>query len=169
MAQQDYYHTLGVEPGATAREIKDAYRKLAFKYHPDRTADRPDSAEMMKAVNEAYAVLSDPPKRRAYDGMRQRFGQPVGVLAAFADAIDERTGEYVLVCRQFFASRSRISVSSTTSSDGFGELACRVVARRPPRPAQKIARHGHRVHARPRAVPRPPLQPAGALRRRHHL
>ena len=74
MAQRDYYQTLGVEPGATAQQLKDAYRKLAFKYHPDRTADRPDSADMMKAVNEAYAVLSDPDKRRAYDGMRQRFG-----------------------------------------------------------------------------------------------
>ncbi len=47
---------------------------MAFKYHPDRTADQPDSAEMMKAVNEAYAVLSNPAKRQEYDDMRQRFG-----------------------------------------------------------------------------------------------
>ena len=64
MDHQDYYQTLGVEPAATDRQIKEAYRKLAFKYHPDRTADRPDGAEMMKAVNEAYAVLSNPAKRQ---------------------------------------------------------------------------------------------------------
>lgn len=74
MQQKDYYHTLGIEPTATDRQIKEAFRKLAFKYHPDRTADRPESADMMKAVNEAYAVLSNPAKRREYDEMRRRFG-----------------------------------------------------------------------------------------------
>lgn len=74
MDQRDYYQTLGIDPEATERQIKEAYRKLAFQYHPDRTADRPDSAEMMKAVNEAYAVLSNPDKRREYDRMRQHYG-----------------------------------------------------------------------------------------------
>jgi len=72
--QKDYYQTLGVTPTASEREIKEAFRKMAFKYHPDRTAGQPDSADMMKAVNEAYAVLSNPAKRREYDEMRRHFG-----------------------------------------------------------------------------------------------
>ena len=74
MAQQDYYATLGVERNADARTIKEAYRQLAFKYHPDRNGAAPDSADMMKQINEAYAVLSDEQKRQTYDAMRSRFG-----------------------------------------------------------------------------------------------
>ena len=74
MAQQDYYQILGVDQHAEAKKIKEAYRELAFKYHPDRNEKNPDSAEMMKSVNEAYAVLSNAEKRRAYDAMRSRFG-----------------------------------------------------------------------------------------------
>lgn len=74
MAQQDYYQVLGVDHGAEAKKIKEAYRELAFKYHPDRNEKNPGSAEMMKSVNEAYAVLSNVEKRREYDAMRNRFG-----------------------------------------------------------------------------------------------
>ncbi len=74
MAQQDYYQILGVDQLAEAKKIKEAYRELAFKYHPDRNEKNPDSAEMMKSVNEAYAVLSNVQKRRDYDTMRNRFG-----------------------------------------------------------------------------------------------
>ncbi len=74
MAQRDYYQTLGVDHDAEPKTIKEAYRELAFKHHPDRNEKNPDSAEMMKSVNEAYAVLSDAEKRRAYDAMRNRFG-----------------------------------------------------------------------------------------------
>lgn len=74
MAQADYYAVLDVPETASPQEIKAAYRKLAFEYHPDRTGGNPESAERMKAVNEAYAVLSDEGKRREYDALRQRFG-----------------------------------------------------------------------------------------------
>jgi DnaJ-class molecular chaperone len=74
MAQRDYYQLLGVDQDAEPKKIKEAYRELAFKYHPDRNEKNPDSAEMMKSVNEAYAVLSNAEKRRAYDAMRNRFG-----------------------------------------------------------------------------------------------
>jgi DnaJ-class molecular chaperone len=74
MSQADYYTVLGVSQSAAPEEIKSAYRKLAFEYHPDRTGGDPESADRMKAVNEAYAVLSDDQKRREYDTLRSRFG-----------------------------------------------------------------------------------------------
>ncbi len=74
MAQQDYYQILGVDRKADAKKIKEAYRELAFKHHPDRNEKNPASGEMMKLVNEAYAVLSNAEKRRTYDSMRNRFG-----------------------------------------------------------------------------------------------
>jgi len=74
MSQNDYYQILGVDQKASAKQIKDAYRKLAFQYHPDRNNKDPEAAEKMKSVNEAYAVLSDATKRREYDALRQQFG-----------------------------------------------------------------------------------------------
>ena len=74
MEQKDYYEILGLDKDAGQKQIKEAYRKLAFKYHPDRNKEHPESAEKMKRINEAYAVLSDPGKRREYDMLRQRVG-----------------------------------------------------------------------------------------------
>ena len=71
MNNKDYYKTLGVNEDATAEEIKKTYRKLAFQYHPDKN---PGNEEMMKGINEAYAVLSDPGKRRDYDSYRLSYG-----------------------------------------------------------------------------------------------
>lgn len=74
MEQLDYYKVLGIEPGIETEKIKAAYRDLAFQYHPDRNQGNPAAVEKMKQVNEAYAVLSDPEKRRAYDDLRHQFG-----------------------------------------------------------------------------------------------
>ncbi len=67
MAKRDYYEVLQVERSVDAAAIKRAYRNLAMQYHPDRNPDDAEAAEKMKEVNEAYAVLSDPKKRRLYD------------------------------------------------------------------------------------------------------
>jgi curved DNA-binding protein len=64
---RDYYETLGVNNAATADEIRSAYRKLARKYHPDVAKDKKEGEEKIKAINEAYEVLSDPEKRTKYD------------------------------------------------------------------------------------------------------
>jgi len=72
--EKDYYQVLGIEQTASPKEIKEAFRQLAFKYHPDRNQGDPQAADKMKAVNEAYAVLSNPSKKREYDQYRQQFG-----------------------------------------------------------------------------------------------
>lgn len=76
MEFKDYYKTLGVARDATAEDLKKALRKLARKYHPDVSKEA-DAQLRMQEVNEAYAVLSDPEKRAAYDqlGSGHRPGQ----------------------------------------------------------------------------------------------
>lgn len=74
MNQKDYYQVLEIENGATQIQVKEAYRRLAFQYHPDRNKGDGASVEKMKEINEAYAVLSDPEKRGSYDGLCQQYG-----------------------------------------------------------------------------------------------
>ena len=75
--KRDYYEVLGVERNASQDDIKRSFRKLAFKYHPDRNK-APDAEERFKEISEAYAILSDPEKRQQYDafgfeGIRGRY------------------------------------------------------------------------------------------------
>ena len=74
MPTQDYYKILGVAPESGPGDIRDSYRKLAFLYHPDRNRGAAGASEKMKQLNEAYAVLSDPEKRRRYDLLRGQYG-----------------------------------------------------------------------------------------------
>ena len=73
MTDMDYYRILDVSESASEKQIKEAYRRLAFQHHPDRNQD-PESSAKMKAINEAYAVLSNTNKRRDYDAVRRQFG-----------------------------------------------------------------------------------------------
>ena len=65
--KRDYYEVLGVQKGASAEDIKKAYRKLALKYHPDRNPDNKEAEEKFKEAAEAYEILSDDEKRSRYD------------------------------------------------------------------------------------------------------
>lgn len=71
---KDYYVVLGVGRNATQKEIKDTYRKLARKYHPDANNSSKETEEKFKEVSEAYEVLKDPKKRKEYDEMGRFFG-----------------------------------------------------------------------------------------------
>jgi curved DNA-binding protein CbpA len=98
--KQDYYEILSITPDASANKIKEAYRKLALQYHPDRQQANQDANEKMKEINEAYAILSDPIKRREYDiprGYRRRVpkfekGSKVKVSFSSASPYRDRTG-----------------------------------------------------------------------------
>ena len=78
MSKLDYYNILGLDKKASDAQIKNAYRKLALKYHPDRNPNNAVAEEKFKQCSEAYSVLSDPKTRKAYD----RFGH--------ASSLDER-------------------------------------------------------------------------------
>ena len=80
MPEKNYYKTLGISKSASQGEIKKAYRKLAMKYHPDHNKGDKESEAKFKEVSEAYAVLSDPEKRKQYDtfgaeGFQNKFSQ----------------------------------------------------------------------------------------------
>ena len=84
MAEQkrDYYEVLGIEKSADDATIKKAYRALAKKYHPDMNPGDAEAEKKFKEASEAYAILSDPEKKRQYDQFGHAALKAVADLAA---------------------------------------------------------------------------------------
>ena len=78
--KRDYYDILGIEKDATEDQIKQSFRSLARKYHPDKNPDDTEAESMFKEIQEAYAILSNPEERRKYDvfGHERPGGSPFG-------------------------------------------------------------------------------------------
>ncbi|MCP4133302.1 MAG: molecular chaperone DnaJ [bacterium] len=90
MAKRDYYEILGVSKNANEQEIKQAYRKLALKYHPDKNKGNAEAEDKFKEATEAYEILRDPKKRATYDkfgheGLSGFDGFGRGAASDFAD------------------------------------------------------------------------------------
>src|SRR2546426_10692042 len=87
---KDYYSTLGVAKTANAKEIKQAYRKLARKHHPDVNPGDKAAESKFKEINEAYEVLGDPDKRKKYDELGANWRAYEQAGAAGGGGVDPR-------------------------------------------------------------------------------
>lgn len=109
MAKRDYYDVLGVARGASAEELKKAYRQKAKELHPDRNSDNPNAEAQFKEVNEAYDVLKDGDKKAAYDryghaafeggsrggGGGGGYGGNADFASAFSDVFEDLFGDFM--------------------------------------------------------------------------
>lgn len=128
MSKRDYYEVLGVSRNATTEEIRKAYRKLAMKYHPDKTKGDKSAEERFKEINEAYEVLSDKEKRKKYDEVGenwqyyQQYGSQAGDFdwSQFSNASGRRTYRFSDNFQDFFSDGGYSDFFEMLFGQGFG-------------------------------------------------
>ena len=102
--ERDYYRVFGVTPKADMAEIKAAYFKLAFQYHPDRNQNNPESYAKMLEINAVYSVLSDSLQRSKYDNSRGYRTAAPKFKAGSKVKITSRTSPYMdhtgVICKE---------------------------------------------------------------------
>ena len=112
MAGKDYYSILGVNKTATTQEIKQAYRKLARKYHPDVNPGDKSAEAKFKEINEANEVLSDDEKRKKYD----KYGDQWQHADQFEQAISVTSGTWAIYSKTCTAVTEARAPSSALSN-----------------------------------------------------
>jgi curved DNA-binding protein len=109
MAFIDYYKILGIDKTASSKDVKDAFRKLARKYHPDLNPNNQDAKNKFQQINEAHEVLSDPEKRKKYD----QYGKDWEHADQFEKARQQQSS---------YTNRTRYSESTSDFSDFFESM-----------------------------------------------
>lgn len=140
MASLDYYAVLGIAPGASDEDIKKAYRKLVFKYHPDRNPNDKEAEDKIREINAAYEIVGDAETRKTYE--RLRFGDeprdmppdPALVLEAMlAKLFDEGRKElFALLIKELARVRAELAVirERTVAEQGYDTFKESIIAAR---------------------------------------
>ncbi len=136
MSKRDYYEILGLSKGASADEIKSAYRKLAIKYHPDKNPDNKEAEDMFKEASEAYEVLSNEDKRARYDnfghqGMRggqdfHQYSNINDIFSAFGDIFGGGGGGGGSIFDEFFGGGRRRGSRSRQQGEPGSRIRIRI-------------------------------------------
>lgn len=140
MAHLDYYEILGVSRDASDEDIKKAYRKLVFQYHPDRNPNKQEAEAKIREINAAYEVIGDPESRKTYE--RLRFGDevraealdPNSVLRQMEDKLfDEGRKElFAVLMRQVERVKSELALirERTVEAQGYDTFKDKIVLER---------------------------------------
>ena len=123
-AKRDYYEVLGVSKTSTTNEVKNQYRKLALKFHPDRNKSS-EAPEHFKEISEAYAVISDPKKKQVYDqyghaGVDGRYTSDdifQGARGNFSDVFGRGGGGFDSIFESIFGRGGGFGFSQQRGSD----------------------------------------------------